>query len=338
SYAATAAQFGRDRARRLWDFNVRNQRLAAALIEELAAQDWACGFRRTGSLRIAASDAELADYRASDTLLREDGWSAELVAQDDLPAAIRAHYAGGLFIPGDGEIQPARLVAGLAHLAVEAGAALYEDTPALRITRDGEGLRIETAAGSVRARHLLLATNAWLPELAAQLGAEAFSHAITPTRGQMLVTAPLDARLFDCPCYADVGYQYWRQLGDGRLVIGGWRNTSFETEDIADETPEGPVQAHLEGFVRQTLGLRELPIERRWAGIMAFSADGLPYAGMLPGVPGVYVCGGYTGHGNACAILAARTVADLLRDRPSPDADLFDPARIGATGPSSVAQ
>ncbi|HEX6796132.1 MAG TPA: FAD-binding oxidoreductase [Ktedonobacterales bacterium] len=333
SYATAIARYGRERARRIWDFSTRNQRLAASLAEELAALGWATGFRRTGSLRIAATDAEYADLMASDTLQRGDGWDAELLPRDRLPARIQAHYSGAAYYPGDGEIQPARFVTGLARLSEGAGAAIYEASPVTAIEPDGEGVRITTAGGgTLRAGAALLATNAWLPELLAPLGAGAvaLADAIAPTRGQMLVTAPVADRLFDCPCYADEGYQYWRQLDDGRLAVGGWRNTSFATENTSDETPGGAVQSSLDAFVHEMLGLAGLPIERRWAGIMAFSRDGLPYVGRLPGQLNVYVAGGYTGHGNASAILAARTIADLILGQPTPDADLFAPARIFA--------
>ena len=331
SYATAIARYGRERARRIWDFSTRNQRLAASLADELAALGWATGFRRTGSLRIAATDAELAELVASDALQREDGWDAELLPRDRLPACIQAYYTGAAYYPGDGEIQPARFVAGLARLAEQAGAAIYETSPVARIEPEGAGVRITTDGGTLRAGAALLATNAWLPEMLGPLGdgAATLAGAIVSTRGQMLVTAPVTERLFDSPCYADEGYQYWRQLEDGRLVVGGWRNTSFATENTSDETPGGAVQSSLDAFVHETLGLAGLPIERRWAGIMAFSRDGLPYVGRLPGQQSnLYVAGGYTGHGNASAILAARTIADLILGQPTPDADLFDPARI----------
>lgn len=328
-YATAVARYGRARARRIWDFGTRNQRLAAELIGELAEQGWQSDFRRAGSLRIAASEAEWATYEASMPLLREDGWQAELVTQDRLPERIRRSYRGGIYYPGDGEIQPARFVAGLGVLASQASAALYEESPVTGIERAASGgFRVATAGGTVTASQILLATNAWLPELAAMLGAEAVAHAITPTRGQMLVTAPVAERLFNCPCYADQGFQYWRQLPDGRLAVGGWRNTSFETELTSDETPGEPVQDQLDAFVRETLALPDTAIERRWAGIMAFSSDGLPLVGAVPGVAGAYVSGGYTGHGNASAILSARIVADLMLGRPNADADLFAPARL----------
>lgn len=333
TYGTVIDRYGREPARRIWAFNVSNQALAVGLVGELAERGWDCGYRQTGSLRIAASERELANVMRGVALMHEDGWEAEPVARTDLPDVIRAAYFGAAYYPRDAQIQPARFVTGIARLAVEAGAAIYEESPVTGIEVSDAGSVVTAGGGRVHARTLLLATNAWSGDIGRALGAEWLGQVIVPTRGQVLATAPVQARLFACPCYADEGYQYWRQLDDGRLVVGGWRNRSFETEASADETPGDEVQRHLDGFVRDTLGLPDLPIEHRWAGIMAFSPDELPLVGPLPGIHNCYIAGGYTGHGNAYALQASRMLADLIAGRQHPDADLFAPARLA---PASV--
>lgn len=328
TYGTAIDRYGRERARRVWAFNVGNQELAVGLVRELAERGWDCGYRQTGSLRIAASPRELEDVTRSIGLMREDGWEADPVAREDLPPTLRTAYLGAAYYPRDAQIQPARFVTGIARLAVEAGALVHENSPATSIEVGDGGFVVSVGEGRVHARSLLLATNAWTGEVGRSLGAEWLSQAIVPTRGQVLSTAPIEERLFACPCYADEGYQYWRQLDDGRLVVGGWRNRSFETEACSDETPGQEVQRHLDGFVHATLGQPDLRIEHRWAGVMAFSPDELPLVGRLPGVPNCYIAAGYTGHGNAYALRASRVLADLLAGKAHDDAALFDPARL----------
>lgn len=328
SYSAAVARFGRERARRIWEFSVRNHEIARELVGELAAQGWETGYQQLGSLRIAASESELEEIQASLPLMAEDDLRVERVTRGELPACLRAAYFGGVRYPTDGEIQPARFVTGIAALAARAGAEIFQESPVTGLSADDDGWRVQTRDGSVHARRLLLATNAWLPTIGEYVGAEWLTRAIAPTRGQMLVTAPAPDRLFDCPCYADDGYQYWRQLADGRLAVGGWRNRSFETEATTDETARVEVQTHLDDFVHVTLGLADLPIEQRWAGIMAFSADGLPLIGRVPGVNECYIAGGYTGHGNAYALHATQVIAALMLGGDHPAADLFEPGRI----------
>ncbi len=328
SYAGAIGKHGRAYARRTWAFTSANAQLAAQLNEELSAEGLQCGYRRRGSLRLAASETELGSIRESTLLLAEDGWGVEMVARADLPERLRRAYFGGSFHPLNGEIQPAKFVAGLAMLAQRAGATFHDQSPVTALSLDHDGVTLTTAHGTLHARVLVLATNAWLPEMASQLGTHWLSACITPTRGQVIATEAVSERLFPCPCGGDEGYQYWRQLEDGRLVIGGWRNKSFETENTLDETPYEVVQQYLDAFMHETLRLPEVNIEQRWAGIMAFSADGLPLIGTLPGTSHCYISGGYTGHGNAYALHAGKMISELIQGKEQVDAGLFDPGRF----------
>ncbi len=328
---AIIERFGREQARRLWAASVRNAEFAVGLIEELREQGWLCGYRRNGSLRLAGDEDELAGIRESVWPLQEDGWNATMVERAALPARLRSAYIGGSYNPDNAEIQPAKFVLGLARLAQQEGAVFHEESLVSSIVVENGGATLRTERGSVRARNVVLATNAWLPDLSApgkQLDAQWLAQCITPTRGQIIATEPVGERLFPCPCSGDHGYQYWRQLEDGRLVVGGWRNYSFETEYSSDETPNEAVQRHLDAFVHETLGLPQVRIEHRWAGIMAFSRDSLPLVGPLPGVPHCYISGGYTGHGNAYALQCAQIICELVQGRKNPDGNLFDPARF----------
>ena len=328
AYGAARERYGGERARRIWGYSAGNNAVAVELAGELQERGIATGFARNGSLRVALSEAELEEIRRSVALLAEDGWKAELLDRADLPQRLRGAYLGASYHPLDAEIQPARFVRGIAALAIEAGARFYDHSPVMAIAADTNSVQITTPEGAVTAATLALATNAWLGESGALLDADWLSHVIAPTRGQMLTTAPVTNLGLSCPCYADEGYQYWRQLPDGRLVVGGWRNHAMASEVGLDETPNETIQPHLERFVRETLDLPDARIEHRWAGIMAFSADGLPLVGKAPDHERIYLAGGYTGHGNAYAISAARVLTALIQGEAHPDAELFDPARF----------
>jgi gamma-glutamylputrescine oxidase len=329
AYATIIQRCGYEQARRLWAFTVRNHKYAERFIEELEQRGWPCAYRRNGSLKLAAKESELEQIIESASLLNEDGREVKVVQRDDLPVRLRTAYFGGAYYPANGEFHPAKFVTGLALLAQQAGAVFHTENPVNGISADQDGVLLSTPGGKVRAHKVVFATNAWLPELGALVGANWLSSCITPTRGQIIATEPIREQLFPCPCSADEGYQYWRQLPDGRLVVGGWRNRSFDTEfQMYDETPNDSVQQHLDTFVHETLDLPEVGIINRWAGIMGFTVDSLPLIGRLPGVPNCYIVGGYSGHGNAFAIHAALVVSELVQGKMHPDEELFDPARF----------
>ena len=297
-YDVARETYGEDSARELW------QRTESALdrLESLAGD----AFRRTGSLRLAADPEELVEIRAEYEALRDDGFVAEW--RDEVPH-LRPHFYGAIFHPGDGSLQPARFVRHLATLAAKEGVEFRERqrVPSLDAL-DAEQTVIATD-GSGRGL---------LPEL---------DDALWPARGQVIATAPLAERLFDCPHYARNGFDYWQQLRDGRIVLGGFRDFSILTEMTDDETTTAPIQEALDAFLVELLG--ELPeVTHRWAGIFGLTQDLLPLVGRVPAHDGVWIAAGYSGHGNVLGLLCGELIAGAVAGRPDPLLDLFSPARL----------
>ena len=120
---------------------------------------------------------------------------------------------------------------------------------------------------------------------------------MVPTRGQVITTEPIEERLFEIPHYGRHGFDYWHQAADGRLVVGGFRDVSLDSEFTAEDEITPVVQEALEHFVETHVG-RPLRIDYRWAGIFGMVFDFLPVVGRVPGQDGVWIAGGYSGHGN----------------------------------------
>src|SRR5207244_13234737 len=118
---------------------------------------------------------------------------------------------------------------------------------------------------------------------------------IKPAGTQLVPTAAQSRQVVDVPVCANCRYRYWRQLVSGEVLVGGWRDTTLETEKTYDDEPTQGIQEHLDRAARG-LGA-EGEVTHRWAGTMGFTESGLPLAGLGEGMPNVYVCGGFTGHG-----------------------------------------
>jgi glycine/D-amino acid oxidase-like deaminating enzyme len=133
--------------------------------------------------------------------------------------------------------------------------------------------------------------------------------------------------LYDRPHYARQGFDYWQQLPDGRLLLGGFRDVSImdEMTDREETTPE--IQSSLERFLG-TLSDGEARVSHRWAGIFALTQDMVPLVGPVPGRDGVWIAAGYSGHGNVMGFGCGRLVADAMLGRRHDLLDLFDPARF----------
>jgi glycine/D-amino acid oxidase-like deaminating enzyme len=297
-YDVARETYGAEAARELW---LRTEQVLDRL--ESVAGD---AFRRTGSLRLAADAEERVEIRAEYEALHEDGFAAEW--RDELPH-LRPDFRGAIFHPSDGAVQPARFVQQLASLAAEAGVAFAEHHPVASLDElDAEQIVIATD-GSGRGL---------LPEL---------DDALWPARGQVIATEPLPERLFDCPHYARHGFDYWQQLPNGRIVLGGFRDFSILTEMTDDETTTEPIQEALDAFLVELLG--DLPaVTHRWAGIFGLTQDLLPLVGRVPDHDGVWVTAGYSGHGNVLGVLCGELVADAIAGSDDSLLELFAPARL----------
>ena len=299
AYDVARRELGAERARAFWLLTERY----LDRLEQLAGD----AFRRTGSLRLAADTAERGELEAEYEALREDGFAVEW--RDQLAEPLGGRFDGAIFYPSDGSLQPARWVRRLAALAVEAGTELREHE------------RVESLE-ELDADQVVIATDGYTRGLVPELDA-----AIKPTRGQVLVTEPLERRVFPCPHYARHGYDYWQQTEDGRLVAGGFRDKAADHEYTAKETTTALIQGYLERFVAELLG-EEPRIDYRWAGIFGTTADRLPLVGRLPGNDRVWVSAGYSGHGNVLGLTCGELVAGAILGAPAPELELFSPARL----------
>jgi glycine/D-amino acid oxidase-like deaminating enzyme len=327
-YHELIALWGRDGARAMLELGRRSHSRVRKLVETLGLD---CGYRARGSLRLARTLDEAEDLRASLADLDADGFR---VRETPVPGAVAGEaarrFAAAFATAEDGELDPAAFVRSLAAEAVRRGARLFERTP-LKAARWSGGLwEARTPEGLARARTLVLAANAYTGRLCPVL-----EPLIAPRRGQMLSTAPIEREVASRPTIAHWGYQYWRQLADGRLLIGGWRDTDIDAEVGYEERVTGAVQGAIER------GLAELvpegvAIEHRWAGVMGFARDGRPVVGWLDPEHHVAIAAGYTGHGMSMAPACTLDLAQALAWRPAPGIATLDPLRFPELGHQRV--
>ena len=298
-YDVARESYGREVAEALWRWTEES----LDRIEHVAGD----ALRRTGSLRLAADPEEREEIRAEYEALRLDGFDCEW--RDELPPPLAGRFQGAVFHPRDGSIQAARFTRRLAAAAAEAGAELREHD---RISSLEE----------LDAERVVLATDGYgrglLPEL---------DEAIWPARGQIVVSAPIEEELFSYPHYARQGFDYWQQLPDGRVLLGGFRDYSILDELTDEETTTPVIQDALVRFLAELIGY-EPTIEHRWAGIFGLTQDFVPLVGPLPGRDGLWIAGGYSGHGNVMGFGCGELVARAILGRDEPLLRLFDPARF----------
>jgi glycine/D-amino acid oxidase-like deaminating enzyme len=249
----------------------------------------------SGSLRIEDTAEGRADCASQLAALRADGFAVE-------------EYAGpegeGLLFPDDGVLQPLARCRALASSAYEA--SLFESTPAVTIER---GL-VTTPAGRVRCESVLVCVDGRLERLLPEL-----SGVVRTVRLQMLATAPAVDVHVPRPVYLRGGYEYWQQLPDGRLALGGFRDVGGAAEQTDSTEPSAPVQDALDRHLRARIGTTAA-VTARWAASVGYTPTGLPFAGEVRAA--VYAAGGYSGTGNVVGALCARALVALALGHDDP--------------------
>jgi glycine/D-amino acid oxidase-like deaminating enzyme len=296
-YPDARQRHGADEARRLYASTLAVQGEIYEVAAELGVAD---AVRRTGLLRVSASEEEADHVRGHVALLRADGFPGELVEREELPVALRRSFHNACFTDNDGSLHPARWIRALALAAEQAGARIHEYTEVTGPVSAGE---VRTDRGTVRARHVVVAADGALPALVPDL-----RDRVRARRLHMVATEPLPYQLIECPVYARWGYEYFQQTAGGRLLAGGFSDLDGERSYTDRDEGNLEVWDRIARYLAEDLGVRS-PITHRWVGTVGYTEDARPVVGEDDGV---YLAGGYSGHGNVLGYLAGQDLADLI--------------------------
>ena len=307
---------GHENAKSFFALSMEGQELPHQIVAE---EEIDCDLRRNGTLGLALTDGELAAMSAQHALLAKDGFSLKILDRPDVQELIATPLAdeivGATFAPTGALIHSSKYLAGLARAAERHGARIVKGTVE-SIDARSNGAVVQTSIGSIDAGRVVVALNAWsdtvLPEL---------KGVIVPTRGQILAYKP-SKRVFTTAIGADTTPtgDYWQQTPDGTIIIGGSRGDAPNGDaDVREMIHTPDVSAKIEQLLPRLFPeLTNLEIDRRWAGLMAFTADGLPIVDHIESSDAVWFGGGFNGHGMPFGPILGRHLAEsIVNNRPA---------------------
>lgn len=264
-----------------------------------------------GSLRIAEDDAEYADCVAQFERMRAD---ALLVEWYDGPEG------RGLLFPEDGACNPVHRVLALAARAEAEGSRLFEHS---HVREVGDGMVTFTNGARIVAPHIIVCADGALGTLVPEASIQ-----LRQVRLQMLATAPAHDVAIPRAVYARYGYDYWQQLPDGRVFIGGGRDRFVDAEYTDSDEPSHELQQWLERRLRSAVRTAA-PVTHRWAATVTYTHDAAPIAQQFSG--GVWGVGGYSGTGNVMGALCAAGATRRALGQPDAFLDALDSLRLRTT-------
>jgi sarcosine oxidase subunit beta len=287
--------------------------------------------RITGALDIITTEEQLVQFEAATAAEQAAGIDVELldgVATRDIAPGLSPGVMGATYTRDRGHLWPFALVTGMADAATRAGAAIQVGARVQRLARSGDRVTGVVVDGeTIAAEDVVLATNAWTPELLPELPA----GAIVPARGQILVTQPLPP-LIPCPFGTNFDKEYGRQTPSGQVLCGGFRRLDVD-EGLGTYREEVtlPVLAGIAGCLTDLFpALRgRARVVRAWAGIRGYTADGLPLIGRNVPAPGRTLAAGFNGGGFSWGPIVGKVIARLVNgEEPGFDLEPLRPARF----------
>ena len=305
--------------KRIYDLTTQN---IQTLLKLSAATGIDCELETNGALQVLNTSDEVRAAESYVQAARSAGLPVEFWNQKQIVSSIGTElYQGAFFDPHGGHIHPMKLVQVLKAAASSAGAEIYENTAIVNIKEGLEHI-LHTADGlTVRAKSLVLATNAFT----ARLGY--MRNWITPIRENVAMTPQFSEQQL-----AEIGWKrrvpfndsrtevfYLGLTRDNRIHIGGGRPSYFFNNGLG--SPAGAA-SHYEELRRELIRiypkLDGLQFEATWSGVIDWSFDESPSVGCTGKHKNIFYGLGYSGHGVNLSSVFGRIIADLEAGRDEP--------------------
>lgn len=260
-----------------------------------------------GQLSVAHKKRYVDDYRKYADYMRERAGYPHIAFMDAAETAERlgsTAYFGGTRDTGTGHIHPLKLVVGTARVAAEAGANIFEKTPATGIRTNGGKVEVTTPTGTIIADKGLVTVDAYVNGLEPVTAAH-----VMPIGSFIGATVPLRADTPVLPGGESVDdsrfvVRYFRKSKDNRLLFGG--REIYAVKDPKD------IHIHIRKQIAEVYPmLKDVEITHGWGGYVGITVPRRPFVREV--MPNVIATGGYSGHGvmlsNFVGKLYAETVA-----------------------------
>jgi sarcosine oxidase subunit beta len=323
------------------ELDVRMSKLAVAFWRSFEERTGARhDFQQRGYLFIAGTFDGLTQLQAPLSMYEGVGVNVEMV---DLPEIERLvpgirtdDLVGGRFGAEDGYGDPIQALAGFAASAQLGGVKIREGVAATEILREGDRVTgVRTSDGVISCDRVLLATGCWTASLAATAGVAvpiwAYARSIMesgpyPALARAPLTIEWESGFHFRPKGARQRFAMPNLTADGRVEKGP---SAPPSEFVPGEYGELVVPPALEPWVRARAAWRhplfaDLKITDSWSCYYEMTPDDHPVVGAVPGVAGLYIAAGFSGHGFMHTPATAQLVVEEMLDGRAHTLDIAD--------------
>lgn len=304
-----------------------SQELYGTLEEETGV---ATGFKRCGSITVALTEDRKEEIYRQAGMARAFGVEVEEIS----PAEVKAKYehlnidgvVGGVFLPKDGQGDPANIALALAKGARQRGAVIKERVKATGVVKAGKRItgvnwEDETGSGTIECEHVVNCAGMWGREVGQMLGVnvplQACEHFYIVTEAiPGLKQLPVLRVPDECAYYKeDAGKML---LGAFEPVAKPWGPipNDFEFDQLPEDFDH--FEPILEQAVERMPMLAEAGIHTFFNGPESFTPDDAYHLGLAPEMDNVWVAAGFNSVGIQSAGGAGMALAQWMDDGDKP--------------------
>ncbi len=270
-------------------------------------------FVRSGHLKLARTEAEMASLEAYAARVADLGLDLELIGHNQLKERyswLAEGIAGASLCSGDGHANPRLVSAAFATAAKRAGAEVLEHTPVTHIEKVPDGFHLLTGTGiEIKTKFVINSAGAWAGTFAEAFGEPVPLKKVYPS---MIVTEPVKG-FMTVNIGAEGGGIYARQVERGNCVVGGMRGEALEDQDFSRPTSTGAVTI-MNRASALFPALRHAYAIRFWSGTEGEMTDRNPVIGFSRTTPNLIHAFGFSGAGFQIAPGVGEVLAELVRD------------------------
>jgi len=292
----------------------------------------ACGFEPVGFVQLVGPEYRDA-LRRNVTRQQALGIDTREVSLDDVRRVLPGVGAAA-YEPGSGFADPNATAYAFAAAARRGGATIQTHCEAVRvIVEAGRVAGVETTAGRVATRAVVIAAGAWAQPLLAPLGLD---YGLSPFRIQVAVFRWPAGFAQRHPAVIDATRMSWlRPEGAAATLIGVELGAHADPEKYDEGVDTAYVARCREALTARLPQFADAPMRGGWAGMIMMSPDGRPIIDRLPAAEGLWAMLGDSGTSFKTAPAIGRCLAEWITAGAPRTADLhpFRASRFVEGGP-----
>ncbi len=285
-----------------------------------------CDYEKNGLMTMALNPAHIKKMQGYVETYRKLGSDCEFLDRDELKkrfnteAFYGAHYDRHCAI-----LNPAKLCREMKRVVEGIGVEVFEGTP-VEGYDEGNTIHIRTPNGSVSAKTVVMATNAFSTQLDWR-----YSKLAMPVFTYIVLTEPLTDAQYD-----SIGWKgregietslsminYFRLTADNRIAMGGGDALYFYNDNLDHDQDSYAFSVAHRDLVHFFPQLEGIKITHKWGGPVFMNPDWIPSFGRTGDHKNIIYSMAYSGHGVAGANYSGSLIRNLYFQKDSEWKDLF---------------